>query len=696
MSDSPSGGAGSGASISISDVSLSIGNNDIISDLNWHIMPNERWGLVGKNGAGKSTLFRAITGQSDIVDVRLGEISKSKKVRMGYLEQKGVSGSTLTVKEEVSSQMMGLVNARNRLEEIEKLVEGGDYSEETLQALSDATVEFEMQGGYTADQKIDNVLKGLGFTEEDYSKSCSEFSGGWQMRIALCRLLLSEPDVLLLDEPTNHLDRSARNWLSDYLSKFTGTLVCISHDEEMLKNACNSICEVRAGRVELYKSRSHDQWLVEREERVRTLQAEEEEIKRKIAHLQEYIDRFGAKTMGATLAQSKMKEIAKLEAKLPKVPIVPISNDEDMGQGNSIPLKFPEPPRGAEALLTLEDVQLRWPGPGVVDAPPLDQQSVIVDDVNFVIERGMRIVVRGPNGAGKSTVLSALSGKLSVSEGARVEGDGLKLGTFTQDLAQDLDQDATGVEIVTNEVRQIDPSFSDEKARSILGSLGLAQEKGIRKVGLLSGGEKARVALARFVMIPSNLLLLDEPSNHLDVATLRRLTGALKNFSGAFLVISHDRAFLEALEPTHVLTVRDGRAILEQRDLMEADWQDEFGYRQQQALRKGAEAAAAVASGTKVTDSPPTALDTDSPTPEVAVMSGEEKKAKHAAQKKASKLEKSLEKYESEVAAITASMYDEENARDSTKLKKLQSDLDSKQAKVDALYLELEEVLENV
>ena len=248
-----------GACISVNDVSLSIGNNDIITDINWNIMPKDRWGLVGKNGAGKSTLFRAITNENENVKIREGSINKGKSIQLGYLEQKGVSGSTRSVRDEVMSQMTALVEATKRLESIEHKVTEGDTSDEALEALSQATVDFDLAGGYTAEQTVETMLRGLGFSEDDFDKSCSEFSGGWQMRIALCRLLLSQPDVLLLDEPTNHLDRAARNWLADYLKNYDKTLVCISHDEEMLGMACSSIAEVRAGRLELYKSRSHAQ-----------------------------------------------------------------------------------------------------------------------------------------------------------------------------------------------------------------------------------------------------------------------------------------------------------------------------------------------------------------------------------------------------------------------------------------------------
>jgi ATP-binding cassette subfamily F protein 3 len=263
----------SGAAVEINSVRLSIGNNDVMSDVNWTILPKERWALVGRNGAGKSTLLRAITGTGgELVSISEGGISIAKKARMGYLEQKGVSGSVMTVRQEVSSRMDRLTAATKALDKAETAVAGGDTSDTMLIELEEASVEFEAAGGYTVEQKISNVLKGLGFIEEDYDRFCAEFSGGWQMRIALARLLLSEPDLLLLDEPTNHLDKGARDWLGNYLSKYDGTLLVVSHDENLLQAAVSSIAEVRSGGVELYKSRSHDQWIIERDERVRNAQ----------------------------------------------------------------------------------------------------------------------------------------------------------------------------------------------------------------------------------------------------------------------------------------------------------------------------------------------------------------------------------------------------------------------------------------
>eukprot|EP01041_Mallomonas_annulata_P002410 gene2410-4679_t len=685
----------SGAAIELNDVCLCIGNNDIMNDVKWTILPYERWGLVGRNGAGKSTLLRAITGTGDEnVSVRQGSIAIAKKSRMGYLEQKGVSGSTLSVREEVTSRMDRLKAAKIFLESAEERVAGGDCCDEALIALEEATTEFDAAGGYTVEKKISNVLTGLGFVEKDYDRRCSEFSGGWQMRIALARLLLSEPDLLLLDEPTNHLDKGARDWLGSYLSSYAGTLMVVSHDTELMKAAVSSIAEVRNGKVELYKSRSHDQWVVEREERVRSAQAAYDANQREIARLQSFVDRFGAKTMGASMAQSRLKTIEKLEDSGIDAPVV--------GDGPTPVLKLPEPPRGTKDLLELKNVDLAWPKKeGVAEA-----SGNIISDVNIKIERGMRIVVRGPNGAGKSTLLSALSGKLHPASGIRTEGDGLALGVFTQDLAQDLDQEATGVELVTRIVREVDPTLSDERARAVLGALGLRHEKAVRKIGHMSGGEKARVALAYFVLMPHNLLLLDEPSNHLDIATLEVLTKALCEFTGAIVVISHDKTFLEKLEPTHVMSVRGGRVSMEARGLKEADWNDALDWRNDESCNnsKYAPAVETVAATTtpivstntmkdavtgEITSSSP--IESIKSTNDVSLLSDEDRKKKLNAPRRIPKIESSIEKFQKTIAEIDEEMF--ANGRNRGKLNELQKKKDEVQQKVDKLYEEYEELI---
>ena len=439
--------------------------------------------------------------------------------------------------------------------------------------------------------------------------------------------------LITVDEPTNHLDKGARDWLGDYLSRYDGTLILVSHDVQILQSAVTSLAELRMGAIELYKSRTHDQWLLEREERMKNAIAAYEANQREIARMQGFVDRFGAKTMGASMAQSRLKAIEKLEANGPEAPIV--------SEGPTAFLKLPKAPRGSQLLLELSNADVSWSkADGSVEP--------IFKGINLRLERGMRIAVRGPNGAGKTTLLSALSGRLPLSSGNRVEGDGLALGVFTQDLAQDLDQEALAVDVVTRKVREIDETLSDEKARAALGALGLTQEKSVRKVGHLSGGEKARVALAGFVLIPSNLLLLDEPSNHLDIQTLKVLTGALKKYEGSVLVISHDQTFLEELEPTHIITVRAGKVTMEERGLRPEDWNDPLDYKQE------TQKFAAKTPTANIVDSEVGRGKSNGKGGEGD--SDEQRKMKLNAPKRIPKIETSIEKHNEELAKIDADM----------------------------------------
>ena len=421
---------------------------------------------------------------------------------------------------------------------------------------------------------------------------------------------------------------------------------------------------------------------------MRDAQMRYEANQREIARLQTYIDRFGAKTMGASLAQSKRKDIEKLEAAA-QAPVT--------SEGPLPFLKLPPPPRGSKLLLELKKADLGW--------PTGTQTGNILSDVSVTIERGMRIVVRGPNGAGKSTLLSALSGRLVPNKGTREEGDGLELGVFTQDLAQDLDQEDLAVNVVTQKVRAFDSTISDERARGALGALGLRGEKATRKVGHLSGGEKARVALASFVLIPHNLLLLDEPSNHLDHQTLTTLTTALRGFEGATLVISHDREFLEKLEPTHVLTVRGGRASLEERGLREDDFNDPLDSRvepkfvvptaapeantQSMSARNSINSNKKSASASAAAAAAPAAS-----APAAAPLSDEERKKRLNAPRRIKKIEDLLAKIVQDDQAIDADMLT--HGRDSAKLRELQKKKDELAGKQAKLLEEMEDLMQFV
>mmetsp|Transcript_15623 Transcript_15623/g.21594 ORF Transcript_15623/g.21594 Transcript_15623/m.21594 type:complete len:684 (-) Transcript_15623:306-2357(-) len=548
-----------GGMLLIRDATITIGNNDLISGVELKMMKGERWAVVGPNGTGKSTLLKAITGE-DGAKLTTGTLALHPTARVGYLEQKGVSGSTRTVVAEVQSRMDRLVLATAALEEAEKEMESCDVNDpdcldRAITAITDTQMEFEAAGGYNVEEKVSRILNGLGFKEPDYERLCSDFSGGWQMRIALARLLLSEPELLILDEPTNHLDAAAKRWVANYLSGYEGSVLIVSHDENLLEKATTSVAEVRNKRLELYKSRTYTQWQVEREEREAQKAAAWDKQQTEIAHLQSFVDKFGAGTK-ASQAQSRAKQIEKI-----------LANSVEAPEGiKSIrpSLVLPKPPPCHVEQMIMKNGAFGW------------GDDTIVSGASFRIEKGFRVVVRGPNGAGKSTMLRAMSGELPLKAGERNEGEGLRLGFFKQDLAQELPMEETGLEVVQKAGWEGgNAQLTVTEVRTVMGSLGLTGEKSIRPIGNLSGGEKARVALACFSLVPHNMLLLDEPSNHLDIETIESLTEALKKFPGAVVVVSHDRKFCEALKPTHVMTVEEGKVTFEARDLTEADWKDD-------------------------------------------------------------------------------------------------------------------------
>ncbi|EOD12548.1 hypothetical protein EMIHUDRAFT_247380 [Emiliania huxleyi CCMP1516] len=560
-----------GAAIVVKGVDVWAGDSPLILDVNWSVMPNERWAIHGTNGCGKSTLLRAISaaanggGGGRLADG--GQLVVSSSLRLGMLEQTAVSGADTTVREEVVSRMERYQAAKAALDSaVESCVLGTD---EELECLEAAQSEYAAAGGYEIEARISKVLQGLGFETEEFDAPCSSFSGGWQMRIGLARLLLSEPEslrrahttvreLLIMDEPTNHLDAAARRWLGDYVGAYQGTVLVVSHDAEFLRRASNSIAEVAGGRLELYKSVTYDKFLEEREERQARVRATVEAQERERKRMQDFIDRMGAKASKATQAkdrQGKLERLAKQQAAAKALLI---------GQQRRPSLTLAAPPPCGMTPLALAGADIRH---------PLGAQDIITG-ADLAVAKGMRLILRGPNGAGKSTILKALAGSLRLGEGQRVADERLELGVFAQDLAQELPQDVVAFEYVSQTVRRTDGTVTDERCRAVMGALGLVGDKAARSIGDLSGGEKARVALATFCLTPCNVLLLDEPTNHLDVDAIAALLDAIGKFNGALVVVSHDRAFCEAIDATHVGYVADGKVLVEERSLRQSDFSE--------------------------------------------------------------------------------------------------------------------------
>jgi len=548
-----------GAALLVENVAISRGSNTILSNVNLRIERSQRWGIVGPNGNGKSTLLGAIVGT-----VRMDEGSAlvAPKLNIGHLKQTAVAGSTKTVFEEAASEMTAINDVKEEIRKLEVQIADGDITDSTLNKLSEATEAFTNAGGWTQEQDVDSVLKGLGFAPDDSKRLCSDFSGGWQMRIALARLLLSKPSILLLDEPSNHLDSSARDWLGKYLASFEESLILVSHDITLIQASVNNIADINGGTLLTYQGCTYDKFLEEKEFRAQSAMAEYERNVAEAARLQAFVDKWGASATKATAAQSRVKMIEKMrkEGKLTPPPAGVTTKQW------SPSLVLPPPPKAmGDTLMAIKGGDFGY-------------ESTIVSDANLEIKRGMKLILRGPNGAGKSTLMAVLRGDLELRKGTRVENESLKLGSFTQDLAQQLDVHARAVDLVTAYARggrDGDINVSDEDARGVMGRIGLSGDKPLRKIGQLSGGEKARVALSMFALKASNVLMLDEPSNHLDVECIDALSKALSSWGGkdgAVIVVSHDKAFCDDVGFTHVGTVDDGTLTVEERGLTGKDW----------------------------------------------------------------------------------------------------------------------------
>jgi len=501
------------------DITLSMGGEELISGINLHLRPGDRLGIVGRNGCGKTTLLGVITGR---LDPDSGTLHRRNNITVGELPQDAVSGSDRPLWEEARSGLTRLLEMEVRLNRTIENLDGTDESIAKHAAAEDA---FRQAGGYAMEETVGIVLHGLGFRREDWTRPCSAFSGGWQMRIALARLLLSRPDVLLLDEPTNHLDLYSRSWLAGFLERWHGAVIIVSHDRHVLDRATTAIAEVRGGRLTRFTG-NFTSYLKLRELKDQELAAARAKYEAEHNKALDAVARFGAK---ATKSKQAHSRLARVERKAADAPPPPAREPRPR-----LMLKPPE--GGAEEVVSVRNLSAGWDG------------VPVFEKVDMQVNRGERWFVLGPNGAGKSTLLRALRGTLEPIVGKRHLAHRARVGLYEQDQAKALPRESTGLEYLLLD----DPFLAESRARAALGALGLSGEKALQPIGSLSGGEKARVAMAALAMKPWELLLLDEPTNHLDAMTADVLADALEAWPGALVAITHDRHLVERLA-THVV-----------------------------------------------------------------------------------------------------------------------------------------------
>jgi len=489
--------------LTLADVTKSYGTRTLFADVSLFIARSDRYGLVGPNGAGKTTLLNLILGEESPDS---GTIEWERGADFGFLPQESAPAGEETVLQIATSGR--------------KLVPEKD---------DDYDIDW------TLEPRAKKILAGLGFREGDHAKQARTFSGGWVMRAHIARLLVSEPSLLLLDEPTNHLDLEALLWFQDYLGRYPGGLVVISHDRAFLNALCTGILEMSAGSLSRYTG-NYDDYLSQKEARKEQQAASFKSQQREIAHLQRFVDRFGAKASLASRAKSKEKQIERLKA---------VAVDEPEDDLKRIHFRFPKPPRAGLKVAELSHVEQAY------------GHHVVYRDLNFTAERGQKIVLVGPNGAGKSTLLKILAGVVPIRAGTRELGTNVTPGYFSQNRLDHLRPGATAFESVM-ELRTNENQLTEQQARAILGAFLFRKDDVHKKVSVLSGGEKSRLALARLLVNPPNLLLMDEPTTHLDIPSIDSLLGALKGFDGTFIFISHDVYFIRALAKS-VLHVNSGR-----------------------------------------------------------------------------------------------------------------------------------------
>jgi ATP-binding cassette subfamily F protein 3 len=505
--------------ISVNNIALQFGGNILFEDCSFRIGVRDRIGLVGSNGAGKTTLLKILVGEL-LPDS--GEVAKAKYVTVGYLPQEGMATGGKTLYGEAESVFDDILQTQERLEGIHRQMGDVDQGTEEFHELMDLAGELqhklEISDVFRMKAAIEKVLMGLGFGVTDFGRPTQEFSGGWQMRIALARLLLQQPSLLLLDEPTNHLDLDSLRWLEEYLLSYEGSVVIVSHDRRFLDNMTSKTYELSLGKLNEYQG-NFSSYVVAREARKEQQRAAFKNQQQEIKQTERFIERFRYKATKARQVQSRIKKLEKLE-------VIQIEDEE-----GGIHFSFPPAPPSGRVVMELHRIQKRY------------GSLAVFEGLDFEIDRGDRVAFVGVNGAGKSTLARIIAGIEPFDSGERLVGHNVVASYFAQHQAEELNPSRdvlqTVDDVATGDIRK--------RLRTLLGCFLFSGDDVFKKVAVLSGGEKSRLALAKMLLQPANLIVLDEPTNHLDMRSKAVLQGALHEFDGSFVIVSHDRDFLDPL-----------------------------------------------------------------------------------------------------------------------------------------------------
>ena len=540
--------------IQLSAAGKRYGHKLLFEGTDWLITNRDRIGLVGANGTGKSTLMKILGGMETL---DYGSLSVAKGISASYLPQDGLTLAGRTVFAEAMSVFAKLRALETEMEALTGQMSELDHSSPEYSQVADRYQriehEFRTRDGYAIEAQVGSVLMGLGFRKEDWYRQTDEFSGGWQMRIALAKLLLQQPNLLLLDEPTNHLDLEARNWLEEYLTSYPYAFVLISHDRYFLDVTVNKIVEIWNKRIHFYPG-NYEKFLAQKTQRQEQLEAAHRNQRERIEQLEVFINRFRYQATKAKQVQSRIKELEKMER-------IELPEEE-----KTIHFSFPQPKASGRIVAEFAGVAKSY------------GEKEVFRDVSFMIERGDRIALVGVNGAGKSTLIKLLAEEEPLTQGDYKLGHHVQADYFAQDQYKELDPDAR----ILDDLGKLSPQSRETELRNLLGCFLFSGEEVFKRIGVLSGGERNRYALLRMLLHPANFLLLDEPTNHLDMRAKDILLEALSKYTGTVVFVSHDRYFIDKLA-TRVFEVGDGRVEVYPGNYEDYRWRKEGGAAKLQA-----------------------------------------------------------------------------------------------------------------